>query len=187
MAFTGLPTQFPAVDKISIASVVPPGKWTLTAAKKVYGWQVQKGYAQSGATVFPIGDELVAPRFMVEIWDGTIDWPAFRLFRSNFLKKALVSVGGAPIAYALGIDHPELKDMGVTSVVVREINPFTNDGTGLWSSEIEFLQYRKPQPALSKPLAAIPDKSPPVPSAQDNAQRELQAAAAQFQALAGKL
>jgi hypothetical protein len=182
-----LPTQFPAVDTITIAGVQPVGKWTLTRASKVYGWQIQKGYALSGATVFPIGDELVKPRFLVELWDGAVQWPAFRLFRSKFLKKALVSVGGAAPSYALGIDHPELKDLGVTSVVVLEINPVLNDGYGLWSTEIEFLQYRKPQPALSKPLAAIPDAAPPVPTAQNNAERELQKAAAQFQSLAGQL
>lgn len=181
------PSQFPAVDTITMAGITPPGKWTLLRAPKVYGWQIQQGFAQSGATVFPKGDELVKPRFLVELWDGGRDWPAFRSFRAKYLKKALFNVGGGTAGYALGIDHPELKDMGVLSVVTLEINPFVNDGYGLWSSEIEFLQYRKPKPALSKPLAAIPDAAPAVPTAEDQAQRELQAAAANFQALAGKL
>lgn len=172
----------PWADTITVANVPAPGKWTLLRAPKVFGWDVRKGTALSGATVVPVGDELVSPRFLVEVWTPT-DYAAFKAFRSQFLKKALVAQPGSPIAMALGIDHPELKEMGVSSVVVREINPLLNDGFGVGMCEIEFLQYRKPLPALSKPNAAIPDVTPPAPTAQTQVQRELQQAQAELQAV----
>lgn len=172
------PGLFPAVDKITIANVEPPGKWTLLSAPKVYGWVIRKGTALSGATVVPDGDELVLAHFLVEL-NNDPQYPLFKVFRAAFLKKALIGVPGAPTALALGIDHPELKEMGCTSVVVKEMTPLTNDGLGLWSCHVKFLQYRRPVPALARPTAAIPDNGAPVPSAQTASERELQALQAQ--------
>lgn len=173
----------PAADAITVAGAPAPGKWTLIRAPKIYGWDIRQGYGLSGATVVPKGDELVAPRFLVELWTG-LDYQLFQAFRSAFLKKALVGVAGSPVAMALGIDHPELKALGCTSVVVREVNPLLNDGWGVYQCEVEFLQYRPPAPALSKPNAAIPDTTPPAPTAQTQTEIELQKAQAELQALA---
>jgi hypothetical protein len=173
------PGLFPAVDTITLANVPGPGKWTLLSGPKKFGWDIRKGTGLSGATVVPTGDELVEPVFLVELFDD-LQYQAFKLFRAAFLKKPLIGVPGAPTSLALGIDHPELKEMGVTSVVVREINPAVNDGFGLWTSLVKFLQYRKPLPALAKPTAAIPDNGAPVPNAQTASERELQGLQQQF-------
>lgn len=174
------PTLFPSVDTITIAGVPAPGQWVLTRADKVYGWDVRKGYGTSGATVVPVGDELVEAEFEVRLWDSA-QVPLFRALRAGYLKKPLAATPGSLAAFAIGIDHPELADLGVTSVVVRKITPLVNDGYGLWTCNVTFLQYRKPQPALSKPLASIPDVTPPVPTAQDNLEREAQQLEAEFQ------
>lgn len=175
---------FPAQDTITIASAPAPGKWTLQKADKEYGWQIRKGFGNSGATVVPTGDELVEPEFLVEFWDPE-DWVLFQPFRALYLKKALVGVPGSPSSMALGIDHPELKAQGCTSVVVRKVSIFKNDGFGVWSGTVLFLQYRPPQLALSKPAAAIPDVGTPRPTAQDALEAQIQALLAQNQARAG--
>ena len=175
---------FPAVDTITVCSVPAPGKWTLQKGPRVFGWDIRKGYGLSGATVVPSGDDLVVAEFLVELWDPS-DYALFGAFRSQFLKKALVSIPGGVAAMALGIDHPELKALGAVSFVVKEVNPLMNDGYGVWSCSVVFLEYRKPLPALSKPPAALPDVAPPKPTAQDADEREAQALAANFQALAG--
>lgn len=174
---------FPSADTITLANAQAPGKWTLVSAPKVYGWDVRKGYGTSGATVVPVGDELVTAEFMVELWDPA-DYLLFKVFRSSFLKKPLIGVPGAPTSLALGIDHPELRELGVDSVVVKEINPLVGDAFGVWSTKVVFLQYRKPLPALSKPLAAIPDAAPPIPTAQTALEQQIAAASAELQALA---
>lgn len=178
------PLGFPSTDTITIASAPAPGKWTLSKADKEYGWQIRKGFGNSGATVVPTGDELVEPEFLVEFWDPK-DWVLFQPFRALYLKKALVGVPGAPTAMALGIDHPELKAQGCTSVVVKKISIFKNDGFGVWSGTVHFLQYRPPQLALSKPSAAVPDVGTPRPTAQDALEARIQALLAQNQARAG--
>ncbi len=176
---------FPAVDTITVAGGPAPGKWTLVRGSKVYGWQERKGFGQSGATVVPTGDELVKPEFHVEFFDPK-DWLLFQAFRAQYLKKALVGVPGAPGALALGIDHPELKALGCTSVVVQEVEAFKNDGFGVWAGNIKFLQYRPPQLALSKPDSAIPDLISPRPTAQDALEAKIQALLAQNQARAAQ-
>lgn len=168
-------TSFPEVDFINIGNVAPPGKWTLVRADKVYGWEIRKGFALSGATVVPTGDELVEAEFEVELWDAN-DYPAFKTFRSQYLKKALVGVPGGVTAQALGIGHPELQELGCTNVVVRKLTPLVNDGFGSWRCTVVFLQYRPPILALPKPSSAIPDVLPPTPSANDQLEREAQEA-----------
>ena len=184
LAGVGPSAAFPAVDSITVANVPAPGKWTLLSGPKVYGWEVRKGMYLSGATVVPTGDDLVEAEFLVEIWDP-IDFVAFKVFRASFLKKALIGVAGAPVAAALGIDHPELQELGCSSVVVKEINPVLNDGFGVWTTRVKFLQYRPPQPALGRPDATIPDAAPPIPTAQSNLEREVQQAGVTLQGLGG--
>lgn len=184
LAGLGPSAAFPAVDSITIANVQAPGKWTLLSAPKVYGWEVRKGMYLSGATVVPTGDDLVEAEFLVEIWDPK-DFLAFKVFRAAYLKKALVGVAGAPVASALGIDHPELQELGCSSVVVREINPVLNDSFGVWMTRVKFLQYRPPVPALGRPDASIPDATPPTPAAQSQLEREVEQASATLQGLGG--
>lgn len=159
------PFSFPAVDTIRIGADVMPGQWILQPTYLEYGWQVQQGWGQSGATVFPIGDQLVNAPFLVKFWSAR-DWASFQPFRMKYIRKAVVKLGGTA-TYALGIVHPELAALGVTSVVVKKNPAFTNNGKGLWTGAVEFLQYRKAQPALERPAASIPAAAAPQPSAAD--------------------
>lgn len=180
-----LVTAFPAVNTIILASQVMPGKWTLTAAPKKFGWQIQKGFGLSGAFVFPIGDELVVPKFTISIWKSA-DYAVFRQVRKVLLKKPVFTLGGTLTSKALGIDHPELKDLGVDAVVVGAVNPMINDGTGLWEGEVEFIQWRPPKLAPPRPSGKIPDVAQPSPTAKDAQDIELQRLQAERAALAAK-
>lgn len=176
-------TGFPAQDTISLNGIEMPGQWILQPTSKVYGWQIQQGFALSGATVFPKGDELVVAPFLVKIWDPD-DFFIFDIARTQLLKKAVFSVGGVA-SYALGISHKELNALGVTAVVVRKTPAMTNNGRGLWSGTVEFLQYRKPIPALSKPNAAIPGAKAPIAAASNAKEQLIQQQRAQIDALRG--
>jgi hypothetical protein len=144
---------FPSVDSISINGVPAPGQWILQPCQKVFGWQIQQGYALSGATVFPKGDELVVAPFLIRLWDPA-DYPLFVEFAARFLKKPVFSIGLT--TFAIGLYHPELIRLGVRAVVVQKEPALTNNGKGLWTGTAEFLQYRKPVIAAGKPKAAIP-------------------------------
>jgi hypothetical protein len=176
---------FPAADTITVAGLPAPGKWTLTKADKEYGWQILQATAMTGATIKPIGDPLVTADFNVEFWDP-LDYAAFKLFRKQFLMKALVTVPGSPVGLTLAFDHPELSDLGLSQFAVKKITPVLNDGYGVWSCKVEFLQYRKPAPALSKPNASIPDNGEPRPTAKTALEIQLQQQLAQMQAAANR-
>jgi hypothetical protein len=166
------------LDTIWINGTVAPGQWILQPGYKEYGWQIQQGFALSGATVFPKGDELMVAPFLIRLWDvdprsPNNQYPAWLDFRARFLKKAVYTVAGALVGTALGVVHAELNAMGGTQWVVKRVPWLTNNGKGLWTGVCELLQYRKPLPALNKPNPAIPGASTPVPTAQDKLQAQI--------------
>lgn len=166
-------TGFPYARTIVLGSVRMPGKWTLRGGARKFGWQQQKGFGLSGAYSFPTGDELVEPEFDVEIW-ASQDAFNFRAIRAKLLSHATYTVAGTSSSKAMGIHHPELKAMGVISVVLQEITPLVQDDYGLWTCSAKFLQFRPPKLGPAKPLASIPDTAAPTPTAQDQADIELQ-------------
>lgn len=188
VAGTILGQGFPKANYFIIGGTRSPGKASLIEAKKVFGWQINKGFGLTGATVVPSGDELVEAAFLIEIWDAR-DVPDWDDFAARYLSKALVGAPGGVTPMALGILHPSLNGppLNVAKVVVKEVNPLLNDGLGLWTTTVRFLQYRPPVPALSRPLAAIPAAAATKPTAQDAADREMQAKAATIQDLGNKL
>ena len=179
MTFKSKPTDpnptvfFPAPDSFTLGGDVCPGIARLVAADKKYGWQINKGWGLSGASVAVAGDELIVPQLEIEIWDEVTDWPAFRLFRRKHLSKALVQVPNGIAPKAQGILHPELTDLGVSAVVVLKITPMINDGLGSWTCKVDFLQYRLAKQAQGIPDAAIPAASQPTPTAKDQGEREM--------------
>jgi hypothetical protein len=177
----------PAVDSIVVNGATAPGQWVLQPGYKEFGWQIQQGFALSGATVFPKGDELMVAPFLIKLWDMAFpaQYQAFVQFRSLYLKKAVFGLPGGLGAYALGISHPELNALGGTSWVVKKVPWLTNNGKGLWTGTCEFLQYRKPQPALNKPNATIPGAAKAVPKAADALQQQILDNAAKIAAARG--
>lgn len=168
-------TFFPAVNTFSIAGTILPGKWTLQGTAKKFGWQVQKGYGLSGAFLFPTGDELVVAQFRGEFW-ATEDWQIYRdQVRKPLLATGSFVVGGTVSSKAMGIDHPELKALGVTAVVVTEVGAGIQEDGGLWVTELEFTQFRPPIVAPPKPKTVIPDIVKPAPVAQDAQDVEIDA------------
>jgi hypothetical protein len=187
-AFGSIPgiTQFPSVDSFRLAGVDMPGKWTLLDARKQFGWQIQMGYGLSGAQVFPIGDKLVVAKFRGEFWTSP-DYALYRLLRSKFLKKPVITIGGLFSATALSIKHPELYALGVEGVVVLEVSATIQEEGGLWVAHVDFLQYRPPVLAVPKPKQVIPDVAPTTPTAKTAQEIEQAKLAAQINELQGRM
>jgi hypothetical protein len=61
---------------------------------------------------------------------------------------------------------------------------FVNNGKGLWTGTVEFLQYRAPTLAPERPFAPIPPAAAPNPSAADSL--EQQQLSAQAQVMGGR-
>lgn len=173
-------TSFPMVDTFTIAGIPMPGKWTLTDAKKKYGWQIQMGYGLDGAFVLPSGNPLIVAKFKGEFWDAG-DFAIYKQVRKRFFTRASVVVGGA-LSFALGVDHPELKALGVDAVVLLEMSAGVDAGAGLWTVSLDLLQYRPPLKVDPKPARKTPDAPPTVPTAAGLQQLEQQKLRAEAQA-----
>lgn len=178
-------------ESFNLAGLPMPGQWLLTDCEPVSGWQIQQGFGLSGATVLPIGDPLTKCTFAIKIWTNA-DAVLYRQLLKTTLRKPAYSVPGTPVSAGMGIDHPSLLDVGIDTVVVWSRTPLfsplvASGGKGAWTARVVFLQYKAPVPAIPKPSQKIPDKAPPMPSAEDAADLETQKLQAQVAAAGGKL
>lgn len=199
-------THFPVANTITLGGIVLPGKWTLLEAPKKFGWQIQQGYGLSGAFIFPKGDELIVPKFRGEFWADS-DYASFREIYKQLFLQATFTVPGTSqtqtiflfngvtnptdlsnplVSKAIGIDHPALKMMGLTSVVLLEMGPVLQDEGGLWSLELTFLQFRPAIIAKPPPKQVIPDAPKATPTAQDAQDVETQKLTNQLTSLLGQ-
>lgn len=179
------------IESFTLASIQMPGQWILIDCPREFGWDIRMGYGMTGATVVPIGDPLASPEFLVNIWNDS-DAAIYRSLLKTILKKPVGLIPGSTTAAGMGIDQPQLKDIGVTSVVVKRVSPLinplvTSGGRGPWTAKVQFLEYRAPIPALPKPSQSIPDKAPPTPSASDLIDVETQRLTKGFTSAAGGL
>lgn len=163
--------SFPGVNTITLGNSILPGQWILLPGAAEFVFQEQQGIGLSGATLRVIGDKLAHAVFLARFWN-VADWDAFQPIRKKYLTRAVYSQGGGPGTYTIGIVHPELNFLGVTAVALAKTPWFVNAGKGLWTGQVEFIQYRKPKPALESPDAAIPAAAEPNPVAADAFEQE---------------
>jgi len=159
-----------ASESIWLGQDLQPGQWILAPGGKEFGWQEQKGWLLTGASLLPIGDPLVPFEFLVKFW-RVKDWDYFQQFRKKYLTRPAYSPAGNA-TYAIGIIHPELNAVGISSCVPVITPFFTNNGKGLWTGVVKFKQYRKAQIAMERPRAIIPAAAAPNPAASDALERE---------------
>jgi hypothetical protein len=166
---------FPAREYIMIGGDPSPGKCTIRGANSPRGWDERKGYALSGATLVPTGDELATFEILFEFWDET-QIPLWYSYAAKYFDKAVRLIPGSLVPKALGIEHPILSapPIRITEVVVVDATQLEQDETNGWSCVVKFKQYRRAKPALSPPDATIPAAQKPTPTAQDAADREIQ-------------
>lgn len=158
-------------ESLTLSGQSMPGQWLLVDCTRVFGWQIQKLYGQTGATLLPIGDDPIVAKFAIRIWAST-DAANYRMALRSVLKKPVNLVPGSTATAGMGIEQPQLNDMGVKAVVVKSVTPLinplvTSGGRGPWTAACEFYEYRPPLAALPKPNQQTPDRSPSAPSAQD--------------------
>lgn len=166
-------TEFPYAYSITLAGDLMPGKWTLKEAPKKFGWQIQKGFGLSGAFVAFMGDELIVPKFEIELW-ASDDCRRFKLLRKTKLNKAVLFIQGALTTAAMGIDHPELKALGCGAVVVGQVGPLLLQSAGEFHTEVTFIQWRPRVVAAATPQQKTPDKGQPKPQALDAQDLQIQ-------------
>ena len=183
-----LDAQFPAQNYILINGDVSPGKAIVRVGPGVSprGWDERNGYAMSGATLVPKGNPLGVFSVRFEFWDPT-QMPAWYAFAAKYFDESVRFNPGSIQPRALGISHPilEAPPLRITEVVVTDATGLDQEDGGLWWCEVFFKRFRKAVPAKQPPLAAIPAAATATPTAQDNADLEIQKLSAEFQSLLG--
>lgn len=163
---------FPDQDWIKLGGKRPPGIAVVRGAGTPRKWDKRAGYGITGAYLVFTGDDLASFEIDIIIWDEEhwTEWLAF----APVLEKP--KAGQRP--KAIGIMHPLVNrpPWRITSVVVDDVLQFEPDADGeIWICTIKVTPFKGPAPALSKPTAAIPGASAPVPTAQDAADKKIQA------------
>jgi hypothetical protein len=174
-------TGFPQQPYIVLGAMQSPGVATVKGLDSPREWDIRQGYGFSGATVVFKGTGLSKFSVDIDLWlpEHFILW--------NVFAAILVPPLPGPAGFALGIQHPIINGPphGIHEVVVENVSQPVQSDLGKWTYTIAFLQYRKPLPALSRPIAAIPAVGTPQPTAQDQNEVKMKALAAEAKALGG--
>jgi hypothetical protein len=146
-------------------------------------WDIRQQYGASGAVVVYTGAGLAKFNVEVVLWlpEHFVEW---EIFARGALAKPIPGLGAGA---AMGIGHPlvNMAPWNIQSVVIEDVEGFEQNDLGKWSTIIHCIEYRKPLPAIARPIAAIPAVEAPVPTAQDAAEIKMQQLAAQAKALGG--
>lgn len=135
-------------------SLPSPGVAKVKGAGSPRNWDIRQGYGYSGASLVFTGTGLSKFDVDIFLWESG-HWPLWAGF-SALLTNPPPPPGVIPSS--LAIDHPALnqKPWLITKVVVEDVTSWERNDTGLYSTTIKFVQYRKPKPALLPPLEGPP-------------------------------
>ncbi len=179
---TELLTGFPQQPYIVLGPLQSPGVATVKGLDSPRNWDVQQGYGLSGAVVVYKGTGLAKFTVDIDLWlpEHFIEWNVFAVILA-------APKPGLAGGFALGILHPIVNGPphGITEVVVENVSQPVQSDTGKWTYTISFLQYRKPLPAIARPIATIAAAEVPQPTAQSANEVQMQSLAAQAKALGG--
>jgi hypothetical protein len=181
MTMSTLLTGFPKQPYIVLGPMRSPGVATVKGLDSPREWDIRPAYGYSGATVVYKGAGLSKFTVEIDLWlpEHFLAW--------NLFAPILAPPKPGLLGMALGIKHPIINGPphGITEVVVTDVSQPVQSDTGKWTYTIAFLQYRKPLPTLSRPIAAIPAVAVPMPTAQDEAEVQMAALTAQAKGLGG--
>lgn len=125
-------------DDMVVGTMVCPGICKIGDLKRKNTWDVKKGKGTLGATITFVGREPVSFPVVFYLWTEAhfTAWDAFiKQFEFDPTKKKVT---------AIGVFHPALASININSVVIESIGAVKNEGKGLYSITVEFLEYFPP-------------------------------------------
>lgn len=137
-------------DVVSIGGVTSPGLAKLSGFKRQFGWQQKKGKGARGSTVTLNEYPAAEGKVTFSLWtpEHFQQWASYRaLFKYDPLKKKVSAVD---------IYHPSLADIDITSVVCQNIGAIEHQGLGLFTIDIDLIEYNPPPKAAA---VSTPDNS----------------------------
>lgn len=146
-------------DRIQFAGqYLSPGLCTIEGAALINKWDVRAGYGVIGGTAWFIGTELSEFSTTFYLYDD-LDWADW-----DELAPQLRTRQRTPSWRGLDIEHPILREVGITACVVKRVHqPVPVDELGQWSIKVDFLDYpKRPQLKAAKLDAAQAEPEDPV-------------------------
>jgi hypothetical protein len=145
------PISYPdAWNTVEVGGQEWDGFVEVSGFKRDFGWDVKKGKGTKGATLtlneFPPAEG----KFTFHLWgEGQFYlWAQFqRLFDYDPPKTKTTAVD---------VYHPALAALGIKSIVAKSIGMLTHKGKGLYTVEVEVIEYLPPPPT---PKVVTPDGS----------------------------
>lgn len=177
---------FPRQKHIQLGPFTSPGVAIVRGAGSPRNWDIRQGWGFSGAVVVFTGKGLSKFEVDILLWEPEhfLQWKLF----AQILKPPIRGIGptGAGVS-ALGITHPVLNGapLNINEVVVEDVSQPVQSDTGLWTYTIKFIEYRKPIPAIARPIAAIPAAPAAAVAPPDENEKVMLQLSAQITALGG--
>lgn len=140
-------------DAIVVAGRRSPGQVTLSGHDLAIGWDVKKGSGQAGASMTRTSEDPIqfsASFYLTDVEDFAA-WP-------SFLELVKSSVAGTT-PKALDAYHPDLAEVGITSIVLAKQCGTVHDGKGGQTKTLLLSQYRPPQPKGGSPKGSTAKKT----------------------------
>lgn len=171
---------FPYADTIQLGVAVSPGRCTILSASRENKWDVREPYGATGGTTTFHGQKIAKVSIRIDLWLPE-QIPLWDLFA-----KAALEVSRTKLA--LKVTHPTLNasPLNIKEVSIESVGALLQDEDGMWSAEIQLLEYKPPMPIVAKPRAAIPNGAKAPPTAADEAEAQIAALITQVQAAAAQ-
>lgn len=132
-------------DVVTLGGVTSPGVVKISGHTSKENWDVKDASGQSGAAMTRKGQKPVefTCEFFLADREEFDAWPAFRA--------AIESTVAGKTPKALDIYHPDLAEVGISSVVKGEVLGTLHDGKGGQTKTVKFTTYMPPRPAGGSP------------------------------------
>ena len=132
------PRNDPLWDVINIAAFVLPCT-ELPKAEVGRKLDSRSAPGSDGGTLVDKGRDLATVALSVRLWTEE----HFRLWDA-LVQQILPRPGRT--RDAIGVEHPALRQLGITSIVVEKIGSVEYEGRGLFKASIKAMEYRPPPP-----------------------------------------
>jgi hypothetical protein len=169
-------------DVIQLEGVTCPGTVRISGFDRKFVWDKKKGKGAQGVSLTYVAKDICQGRLEFQVWTEAHfeAWETFiPLFKYDPTRQNL---------QAVTIWNPLLSDVDITQIVVESIGPFEHQGAGLWTREVNVIEWAPPPKAaaIATPTTAQagrngPTVNPQAPAPTDPQQLKIQQLVTQFQ------
>lgn len=141
--------------------VPSPGVATIEHAGRKIKIDKQEGYGTDGGRLIVTGTAIQDISVSIRIWEPE-HWVLWKLFYQVLTLPTILAAIPGITAPALSIDHPILKELGISSVLLEDPGFWVPGETGDWTRKIDFVLKQKPIQRLAATKEGPPATAPTV-------------------------